>query len=312
MDDANQSLDLINSEKQASATREYDFASEDEVSARGEEILAETELELEEAAKLVQQVEDNVFNKPSEEELAAEREAERQAISAAALAEEERLAEEAAREASLLQPSFKDMANKAEQRLTSDEGRSGVELSDRIADHQARLAGINTEQADVITEQPDEELSLLQQQEQLMQRLMQEESQRQTQQVVQGVNEEQDVSEDKGISDEPNAEGFDSESLTEEGIEAEDEDAIEAELLAEAEAEKELLEQESAAERELLEQEAFERDQLEKELLEKERLAEEALEMDAQKNELGLDDGGSSNSASSISTNIKKNSLFDD
>ncbi len=307
MDDANQSLDLINSEKQASATREYDFASEDEVSARGEEILAETELELEEAAKLVQQVEDNVFNKPSEEELAAEREAERQAISAAALAEEERLAEEAAREVSLLQPSFKDMANKAEQRLTTDEGRSGIELSDRIADHQARLAGINTEQADVVVEQPDEELSLLQQQEQLMQRLMQEESQRQTQQVEQDISDDQDAN-NQGASDESDAAGFDNQLVSDKEVE----DEAEAELLAEAEAEKELLEQESAAERELLEQEAFEREQLEKELLEKERLAEEALEMDAQENELGLDDGSSSNNASSVSTNIKKNSLFDD
>ena len=81
-------------------------------------------MELEEAQKLIDQVEDNVFNKPSEEELAADREAERQEK-----AEEERLAEEASAErkladkfaqSSIDQPSFAEMANKTQQRLSSD------------------------------------------------------------------------------------------------------------------------------------------------------------------------------------------------
>jgi len=303
MDDANQNLDLINSEKKASATREYDFASEDDVAARGEEVLAETELELEEAEKLVQQVEDNVFNKPSEEELAAEREAERQAI-----AEEERLVEEAAKSVSA-QPSFAEMANRTEQRLTTDDGPSGVDLSDRIADHQARLAGINTEQAveasvekvvpdslgnESLENEPEEALSLLQQQEQLMQRLMQEESQRQAQGVVESPSFDEaeesvpvvakDFEEvDSEIDSEPSDE-MDQEALAEQ--------AAEAELLAEAEAEKELLEQEAAAERELLAMEALEREALEV----------EALETEEQENKLGLEN----------STDVKKNSLFDD
>ena len=127
IDDANQGVDQINAEKKASVTREYDFASEDEVEARGEEVLAETELELEEAEKLMRQVEDNVFNKPSEEELAAEREAERQANQTPA-------------------PSFADMANKTQQRLSGSlesglesEGPSIADLADKIAAHQAKV-----------------------------------------------------------------------------------------------------------------------------------------------------------------------------
>jgi segregation and condensation protein B len=273
MDDANQSLDLINAEKKASATREYEFSDEDDVAARGEEVLIETELELEEAAKLVQQVEDNVFNKPSEEELAAEREAERQTK-----AEEERLAEEAT------QTSFSEMANKTEQRLSAED------LSDRIASHQARIAGNTLDERDgdesnvdennaghqdvehkdsvieASTDQPEEGLTLLQQQELLMQQLMQDEAQRQQAEQAPAVDANDDL------------------------VETEQEHKIEEELLAEAEAEKELLAQEAAAERELLEQEA----------LEKEALAEEALQ-----NELDSED---------VQTNFgsKKNSLFDD
>lgn len=295
MDDANQNLDLINAEKKASATREYDFDNEDDVATRGEEVLAETELELEEAQKLIDQVEDNVFNKPSEEELAADREAERQEK-----AEEERLAEEASAErkladkfaqSSIDQPSFAEMANKTQQRLSSDTstGPSTIDLADKIANHQARLAGINTEAPSSIDisieeslvaekeDQPEEGLTLLQQQELLMQQLMQEESQRQ-------------ASQSTAVSTAmPATSAVEGDEVVEESYaEQETEQEIEAELLAEAEAEKELLEQEAAAERELMEQET-----LEKELLEKERLAEEALE-----NELSLD--------------TKKNSLFDD
>lgn len=177
IDDANQNLDLINAEKQASVNREYDFASEDEVEARGEEVLAETELELEEAEKLMRQVEDNVFNKPSEEELAAEREAEQEAER---LAEEERLAEQQSAS------SFAEMANKTQQRLAESqesETPSIAELADKIANHQAKVNGAESvasepeEQAQ--EEQAVEELTLVQQQEQLMQRLMQEEAERQ-------------------------------------------------------------------------------------------------------------------------------------
>jgi len=277
MDDANQNLDLINAEKKASATREYDFDSEEDVAMRGEEVLAETELELEEAQKLIDQVEDNVFNKPSEEELAAEREAEREAVRQKA--EEERLAEE---------NRLAEMANKTQQRLSPDvndsDGPSTVDLADKIADHQARLSGINLEAES--KETVVEELTLVQQQERLMQQLMQEEAQRQS----------SDKSSDHNlVQNQPEA----VEPLVEASIETD----VETEMEAEAKAEQELLEQEAAAERELMEQEALEQEQLEeelleeeqleKELLEKERLAEEALE-----NELGLD--------------TKKNSLFDD
>jgi segregation and condensation protein B len=298
MDDANQNLDLINAEKKASATREYDFASEEEVAARGEEVLAETEIELEEAEKLMQQVEDNVFNKPSEEELAAEREAERQA-----LAEKERLAQEASAEKRLAdkfaQPSFADMASKTEQRLSSDASSdaapSSEDLADRIADHQARLAGLNQEQpkevipqgneaaSDSAGQDAEEELTLLQQQERLMQQLMQEEAERQAQlssNESQGDAIEESSQLEPEIEVQPEIEAQ-AESLTSD-LDEQDilEQEAEAELLAEAEAERALLEQEAAAERELLEQEALEK---------------EALEQEASKNE-----------------SIKKNSLFDD
>ena len=315
MDDANQNLDLINAEKKASATREYDFENEDDVATRGEEVLAETELELEEAEKLVQQVEDNVFNKPSEEELAAEREAERQA-KAESEAEEQRLAKEAS--ISVSGPSFSEMAQKTEQRLSADEGPSSIDLADKIANHQARLAGINTEAVEkTVVEaadessvsddgQPEEKLTLLQQQERLMQQLMQDEAQRQSQQHQ---DQEQQVDTDKATDRvEDDFSNKFAQAYSEQVESIEDESPIEelagdldgeadeeAALLAEAEAEKELLEQEAAAERELLEQEA----------LEKERLAEEALE-----NELNSDDADAGSSESSFTG--KKNSLFDD
>ena len=325
MDDANQNLDLINAEKKASATREYDFENEDDVAIRGEEVLAETELELEEAEKLVQQVEDNVFNKPSEEELAAEREAERQAkAEAEAEAEEQRLAKEAS--ISVSGPSFSEMAQKTEQRLSTDEGPSSIDLADKIANHQARLAGINTEAVEkpVVESsvpddgQPEEELTLLQQQERLMQQLMQDEAQRQNQ-SQQHQDQEQQVDTAKAtdrVEDDFSNKFAQAYSEQVESIEdgspieelADDLDGEsdeEAALLAEAEAEKELLEQEAAAERELLEQEALEKEALEQEAIEKERLAEEALE-----NELNSDDADAGSPEGSFTG--KKNSLFDD
>ena len=320
IDDANQNLDFINAEKKASATREYDFDNEGDVETRGEEILAETELELEEAQRLVQQVEDNVFNKPSEAELAADREAEREAK-----AEDERLAEEAITErkladkfAATAQPSFAEMANKTQQRLSSEtgEGPSVVELADKIADHQARLAGINTVNstaADTSNEtlgqdQPEEELTLLQQQERLMEQLMQEESQRQTQQGSDDVsNADDDAMNEKAFSatDSDFSDRF-AQAYSPEAMNTDDD-----ELAAEADAEKELLEQEAAAERELMEQEA-----LEKELIEKERLAEEMLAEETFENELGLENDSSQDktieSGSKLDSSTKKNSLFDD
>jgi segregation and condensation protein B len=325
MDDANQNLDLINAEKKASATREYDFENEDDVAARGEEVLAETELELEAAEKLVQQVEDNVFNKPSEEELAAEREAERQA-KAAAEAEEQRSAKEAS--ISVSGPSFSEMAQKTEQRLSADEGPSSIDLADKIANHQARLAGINTEAFEKTVveaadessvsddDQPEEELTLLQQQERLMQQLMQDEARRQNQQHQDQEPQDDTAKTTDRVEDDfsnkfaqaysEQVESIENESPMEELAEDLNGDADEeAVLLAEAEAEKELLEQEAAAERELLEQEALEKEALEQETIEKERLAEAALE-----NELTSGDVEAGSSESSFTS--KKNSLFDD
>ena len=312
IDDANQNLDFINAEKKASATREYDFDNDGDVETRGEEILAETELELEEAQRLVQQVEDNVFNKPNEAELAAAREDER-----AAKAEEERLADEASAERKLAdkfsQPSFAEMANKTQQRLSTDvnDGPSAVDLSDKIADHQARLAGINTGAVDTSTEtlveEQPAELTLLQQQEQLMQQLMQEESQRQTQQSGE-ANEEISSAASSDFSDKF-AQAYSNDVISTE-ISSTDNTDYDDELLAEADAEKELLEQEAAAERELMEQEA-----LEKEQIEEERLAQEILEQEALENELGLENDSlesSSVASSSSGSSTKKNSLFDD
>ncbi len=298
IDDANENLDLINAEKQASVTREYDFENKDDVEARGEEVLAETELELEEAQKLIDQVEDNVFNKPSEEELAAEREAERQAKAA-----EEQLAEEAATERQLAdkyaQPSFSDMANRTQQRLSSNsneaDGPTVIDLADKIADHQARLAGSNEEASlnNSSTEQPEEELTLLQQQERLMQQLMQQESERQSKQ----------------------------------GREATVEHQAEPSIEDNIDAEKELLAEEAAIERELLEQEALEREQQEKEaleqaaleemsfeeeLLEKERLAEEALESELSLEDSSLEEEPLESASLAQGSSTKKNSLFDD
>ena len=312
IDDANQNLDFINAEKKASATREYDFDNDGDVETRGEEILAETELELEEAQRLVQQVEDNVFNKPNEAELAAAREEER-----TAKAEEERLADEASAERKLAdkfsQPSFAEMANKTQQRLSTDvnDGPSAVDLSDKIADHQARLAGINTGAVDTSTEtlveEQPAELTLLQQQEQLMQQLMQEESQRQTQQSGE-ANEEISSVASSDFSDKF-AQAYSTDVISTE-ISSTDNTDYDDELLAEADAEKELLEQEAAAERELMEQEA-----LEKEQIEEERLAQEMLEQEALENELGLENDSlesSSVASSSNGSSTKKNSLFDD
>ena len=328
IDDANQNLDLINAEKNASVTREYDFDNEGDVEIRGEEVLAETELELEEAQRLVQQVEDNVFNKPSEEELAAEREAEREAKAA-----EERLAEEAATERKLAdkyaqsslsvassssQPSFADMANKTQQRLSSetDSGLSVADLADKIADHQARLAGSpKVEEAAEVehaaeassTEAPTEDessegLTLIQQQERLMQQLMQEEAERQAREN--GAAETETITVEPSVTDTVTdtwSSASDNYSESESESESELESYEDEALLAEAQAEKELLEQER------LENEQLEKELLEKQLLEKERLAEEALE-----NELSLEDDTSASSSTVADISTKKNSLFDD
>lgn len=185
LDDANQNLDLINAEKQASVNREYDFVSEEDVTARGEEVLAETEIELQEAEKLMRQVEDNVFNKPSEEELAAEREAEREAK------------QEAERQANLSSsPSFADMANKTQERLSDSaksESPSIADLADKIADHQAKEQPKEPIEKKEGQTEGQEELTLVQQQERLMQQLLQEEAERQA---------EKELSEQEALEDE--------------------------------------------------------------------------------------------------------------
>jgi segregation and condensation protein B len=227
IDNANQGVDLINAEKKASVTREYDFASEDDVEARGEEVLSETEIELQEAERLMRQVEENVFNQPSEEELAVAREAERQAN-----AEEER---QSATEPSR---SFADMANKTQQRLSGSlisDGPSIADLADKIADHQAKVKP--EEQAEVQTE----ELTLVQQQERLMQQLMQEETERQKKLRSQPLDSESDL--DLAQRPEPDSE-----------------------LLAEAQAEQELLEQQRLVE-EQIENELIEKERLAEEAL---------------------------------------------
>lgn len=164
IDDANQSLDLINAEKKASVNREYTFASEEEVAARGEEVLAETELELEQAEKLMRQVEDNVFNQPEEN-----------------TDEEEK-------------NSLAALADKAQQRLTSSDSdsesnsasnsdsnsASSVDVADKIAEHQARLASADNASTSIKSADAAEEreLTLLEQQEQLMQKLLREQAEK--------------------------------------------------------------------------------------------------------------------------------------
>ena len=168
----------------------------------------------------------------------AEREAERQAKAEEELQAEERLAE---------------MANRAQQRLSSDlvegDAPTVIDLADKIAEHQARLAGNlddelleNTDKEALGIEQPEEALTLLQQQERLMQQLMQQEAQRQSQQA----DSSDDQALNSGVSLSALASNFEQRS------EVSDQEDREA-------------------------QEALEREQLEKE-----RLAEEALE-----NELG-------------------------
>lgn len=163
IDAESQNVDLINAEKDASVTRDYDFASEEDVMARGEEVLDETQEELEKAERLVQQVEDNVFNQTAEIEL-----------------------EDLDSVESGETTAFTTMANKAEQALKNDHAPSVIELADKIADHQVRLSGNKSSENDAAdNKEPESEevrseesLTLLQQQEQLMTRLMEEEASR--------------------------------------------------------------------------------------------------------------------------------------
>lgn len=166
IDSESQNLDLLNAEKNASVTRDYDFASEEDVMARGEEVLDETQEELEKAEKLVQQVEDNVFNQTVEVEL-----------------------EDLDSVESGETTAFTAMANKAEQTLKDDHAPSVIELADKIADHQVRLSGNKSSDNDADDNiepeleevRQEESLTLLQQQEQLMKRLMEEEANRHSQ-----------------------------------------------------------------------------------------------------------------------------------
>lgn len=269
MDDANQKLESINAEKQASATREYDFTSEEDVEARGEEVLSETEQDIIEAEKLIDQVEDNVFNKPEEEEEpeAAEPEA----------------AEEVASETA--QPSFAEMAAK----LDGDGGQESGGLSavaslaekteqrlasDIIADHQARQRGeVVDEPVESLSEQEtqqgaaatqvaseqDERTSLLAEQERLMQQLMQQEAERQAQEAM-----SESLSSEETEASEPADAESEAKSVFAAPIQMPEEDDEMAQMEAEAAAELAMLEEEQA-ERELLEAEALEKEQLEQE-----------------------------------------------
>lgn len=233
--DTHDEVDLINSEKDASVHREFNFTSESDVEARGEEVLSETELELQEAERLMRQVEENVFNQPSEAELAAAREVERQDIESR----------------SIESSSFANMADKTQQRLadsTKNDGPSIADLADKIADHQARLSSDSmldssrNERLQSKTEDenslPLETLTLLQQQERLMKRLMEEEAGRQVPLQSQAV----------GASFDPSQSAFDDNGQSV-GLDLSDDrrmsDDEEAELLAEALAEKERLAEEA-------------------------------------------------------------------
>lgn len=275
MDDANQKLELINAEKQASATREYDFTSEEDVEARGEEVLSETEQDILEAEKLIDQVEDNVFNKPEEEE-------------------EPEVAEQASPETA--QPSFAEMAAKLGGESGNDEAAEQADslssvatlaekteqrlASDIIADHQARLRGEIVDepeesepQQEALPEDPatatdtelDERSSLLAEQERLMQQLMQQEAERQAQAAMSEAAMSESISSEEPEADDEPEQG---------GAEEDDEMAC---MEAEAAAELAMLEEEQA-ERELLEAERLAREELEADSLEQEQLEKEQNE----------------------------------
>jgi len=296
MDDANQKLELINAEKQASATREYDFTSEEDVEARGEEVLTETEQDILEAEKLIDQVEDNVFNKPEEEE---EPEAAEQASSETAQPSFAEMAaklggesgnDEASEQADSLS-SVATLAEKTEQRLASD----------IIADHQARLRGeivdepeesepqqeaLSEDTATAVETELDERSALLAEQERLMQQLMQQEAERQAQAAMsESVMSASTVFEEPEIieSAEPEQESVFAapismpESDDEPEQVASEEDDEMARMEAEAAAELAMLEEEQA-ERELLEAERLAREELEADSLEQEQLEKEQNE----------------------------------
>jgi segregation and condensation protein B len=280
MDDANQKLELINAEKQASATREYDFTSEEDVEARGEEVLTETEQDILEAEKLIDQVEDNVFNKPEEEEdpdaaeQASSETAQPSFAEMAAKLDGESGNDEAAEQADSLS-SVATLAEKTEQRLASD----------IIADHQARLRGEIVDepeesepQQEALPEDPataadtelDERSSLLAEQERLMQQLMQQEAERQAQAAMSEAAMSESIS-----SEEPEADDEPEQGASEEDDEMarmEAEAAAELAMLGEEQAERELLEAERLA-REELEADSLEQEQLEKEQNEQQKPA---------------------------------------
>jgi len=289
MDDANQKLESINAEKRASATREYDFTSEEDVEARGEEVLSETEQDIIEAEKLIDQVEENVFNKPEEEE-------------------EPEVAEDVASETA--QPSFAEMAAKLGGESGGDEISEQADslssvaslaekteqrlASDIIADHQARQRGEIVDepeesepqpeaQATAVDTEQDERSSLLAEQERLMQQLMQQEAERQAQAAMSeaGMSESISSEEPEDIeSAEPEQESVFAapismpEPETEQAETQSEEDDEMARMEAEAAAELAMLEEEQA-ERELLEAERLAREELEAEALEKEQNAQQ-------------------------------------
>lgn len=187
MDDANRDLEL-EKERAASATREYDFNNQEEVEARGADVLAETEEDLAQAELLIQQVEDNVFNKPEEEEEQLEAElAEPSANEPSPLGD---------RETGQADTSMAALANKftdKDEAMAAYRNSAGLsDMADKLADRLAEHEPVEQTATEVTNDSAQETVSetapqlpaesdseresrlLREEQEQLMQRLMQE------------------------------------------------------------------------------------------------------------------------------------------
>jgi len=69
LDDANRRLELgDDAEARTEPAKDYEFRSDDEVAARGADVLAETEDDLARAADIVARVESSLFHRPDENE----------------------------------------------------------------------------------------------------------------------------------------------------------------------------------------------------------------------------------------------------
>jgi len=257
MDDANRDLELER-ERKASATREYDFNNEEEVEARGQDVLAETEEDLAEAEQLIQQVEDNVFNKPEEpeeEELESEAETEfasdnvsdstSEQTSLASIANRFVDKDEAMAAYRDKSAGLSDMANKLAERLEQSEEESPVE-----------------EAAATETDEERESRELREEQERLMQRLMQEAQQEQREQAeepeteqieaAQTTEDEPSRSVSSLFDESPSVENDDESAESSESTMLEVDETEEERLARE---ELEMIERERAAEQALLDEE---------------------------------------------------------